>query len=574
MSLSLFATQITAGSSPLSGTNNPLLGGNGLLAGGATNFDFLAALLSNIGEDGEIKTDATNQNKNETLPENGLKKEAVDLTLLQLALLGQDADQSLEEKLAELKIENLAQTENNRAEQITKLINHLTNGLPQEAAGDGAIEDLVARLAQRLEKIEAKLDIFRDGSFEGDDAPFKLLIATGLNPAQLTKITARIEEVETKLGRELTVEDLIAGVGNIIPAPGDDEHEFAATDALGVMIAKNEAHEEEVEQLKKETPQTDTNIEEFTREQNQEFSQTGKKPLDGPTQKFDVQDLLNMINPSNIATVVATPQAVVNNNVVNDTTILPEDGITPLPQALSNAEFKALFGANKNANVGIKNATATLVTNNITPEVALPKVGFLGDLFTPSNWLNAQSAQTALSEALGYDIETGTPFNHTMQAVHSVTTPTQQAGQLHPGTQMVAAQMTKAVTNGDTRSFTLQLHPQELGRVEVRMEFGADNKVKAHMIVEKPETFLMLQRDAGALERALQDLGMDTGSESMNFEMASEDYNFGEDSKGRHGNSGTENAMDNNEDDIEMIFTNVDWNIDPRTGHVHYNILA
>jgi flagellar hook-length control protein FliK len=561
MSLSLFATQVTAGSGPLSGSNNPLLNGNGLggLGGTVNSFDFLTALLGNIGEEGDIKATATNQNQDEILTENGLNKEAVDLTLLQLALLGQDADHSLEEKLAELKIENLAKTENNRAEQITKLISHLTSGLPQEATGESAIEDLVARLTKRLETIESTLDVFRDGSFEDQDAPFKLLIATGLNPAQLTKITARIEEVETKLGRELTVEDLIAGVGNIIPAPGEKDHEFSVTDAIGVMIEKNEQHEEELEQVAK----------------NKNNNDNDATPLNGPAQSFAVQDLLNMIKPNNIAPVVSTPQAVVNNTV-NDTTILPEDGITPVPQALSNAEFKALFGGNSDSgqNAVLKNTTASLVTNNITPNAALPKVGFLGDLMIPSNWMNTQSSQAILSDILGYDIETGTPFNHTMQAAHSVTTPTQQAGQTHPGTQMVAAQITKNVVNGDSRNITLQLNPAELGRVEVRMEFGADNAVKAHLIVEKPETYLMLQRDVAALERALSDLGMETGSDSMNFEMASEDYNFGEDSKGRHGNSGTDHAMNNTDEDIEMIFTNVDWNIDPRTGHVHYNILA
>ena len=524
-------------------------------------------MLGNIGEEELLVTKATNANDDTAIAESGINKEAADLTLLQLALLGQDADHSLEEKLAELKVENLAKTENNRAEQITKLISHLTSGLPQEATGDSAIEDLVSRLTQRLEKIESTLDVFRDGSFEDQDAPFKLLIETGLNPAQLTKITARIEEVETKLGRELTVEDLIAGVGNIIPAPGDDDHEFATTDVVGTIIEKNEEHEEELELVEKETNQDD---------------QTPVN-INGPAQNFAVQDLLNMIKPNKIIPVVSTPNAVVNNKVVNDSTILPEDGITPLPEALSNAEFKALFGVDGKASTAINGAggnaigksIANLVTNNITPESALPKVGFLGDLIISSSFGGtSSSSQAILSEILGYDIQTGTPFSHTMQAAHSSTTSSQQAGQTHPATNMVAAQITKSVSNGNVRSMTLHLNPAELGRVEVRMEFGADNTVKAHMIVEKPETLLMLQRDAAALERALQDLGMETGSDSLNYEMAQENYNFGEDSRGRQDNSGTDHARNNTDEDIEVILTNVDWNIDPRTGHVHYNILA
>ena len=62
----------------------------------------------------------------------GVKKEKADLALLQLALLGQDVDKNLDEKLAELKIEKLVKTEDNRVAQLTKLIDHLTSGLPQE----------------------------------------------------------------------------------------------------------------------------------------------------------------------------------------------------------------------------------------------------------------------------------------------------------------------------------------------------------------------------------------------------------------------------------------------------------
>ena len=84
----------------------------------------------------------------------------------------------------------------------------------------------------------------------------------------------------------------------------------------------------------------------------------------------------------------------------------------------------------------------------------------------------------------------------------------------------------------------------------------------------------MLQRDSAALDRALQDAGMDTGSDSLNYEMAEDNYNFGDDRNGRGNNSGTENAMNNNDDDIEIIETHMNWNVDPTTGHVHYNIIA
>ena len=190
-------------------------------------------------------------------------------------------------------------------------------------SGNTSIEDLVARLNNRLEKLSTSLSSFRSNDFADEEAPFRLLIATGLNPAQFTKITSRIEEVEAKLGRELTVEDLIAGVGNIIPAPGDDTHKFSGMNALSLLVQDTRA------------PQ-DTNLNnphEFTTPNDAE----GKNKASGPIQNHDVQALLNMIAANKIAPASTQPNAL--QPTIGDTTILPEDGITPLPQALSNAEF-------------------------------------------------------------------------------------------------------------------------------------------------------------------------------------------------------------------------------------------
>ncbi len=605
MDLNLFATQVTDGSKgPLSASaTSSILGGTGGL-GGVNGLAFLEAILSNISTDGEIETETKNQNTNDNISSEGIK-EAVDLTLLQLALLGQDPDKTLDEKLSELKIEKLVQTKSNRVDQLTKLINHLTNGLPQEIGNESSIEDLVSRLNRRLEKLESSLEAFRTGNFNDENAPFRLLIATGLNPAQLTKITQRIEEVETKLGRELTIEDLIAGVGSIIPAPGDTDHEFSTTDALNLLLKKTNS-DKDLSDTKKDIEGDHKNLEEadFTDAQINNFDSndneikaiapepqildlsnqtlvTFSQPIinDAKTKTSqaaptifhkhgDIQALLNLVAPSKIAPAGTPTNGLQPTNA--DGTILPEDGITPLPGSLSNAEFKALFDNN---NQGNKNITKLSVAN-ITHDAAVPKFTTLGDFSLPSNWMQSLTAYQALSEALGFDVQTGAPFTQTMMAVHTATM-TQSAGQTHPGTAMVAAQITKAAQSGEARNITLQLDPPELGRVEVRMEFGGDNKIKAHMIIEKPETYLMLQRDVAALDRALQDAGFDTGSDSLNYQMAEDDYGFGDRKNSQNSDSGTNSASDNMEEtEEEIIETTMNWNVDPDTGHVHYNIYA
>jgi flagellar hook-length control protein FliK len=72
--------------------------------------------------------------------------------------------------------------------------------------------------------------------------------------------------------------------------------------------------------------------------------------------------------------------------------------------------------------------------------------------------------------------------------------------------------------NGVNR-FQLRLDPPELGRVEVRMEISAEGKLTAVIAVERPETLDLLQRDARALERSLEEAGLKTGNNSLSFSL-------------------------------------------------------
>lgn len=71
------------------------------------------------------------------------------------------------------------------------------------------------------------------------------------------------------------------------------------------------------------------------------------------------------------------------------------------------------------------------------------------------------------------------------------------------------------------QQMTLQLEPAAMGRVAVRMIFGKDGAMKAHLLVEKPETFQMLSRDSHALEKALKEAGLDLGENALSFDLAS-----------------------------------------------------
>lgn len=87
-----------------------------------------------------------------------------------------------------------------------------------------------------------------------------------------------------------------------------------------------------------------------------------------------------------------------------------------------------------------------------------------------------------------------------------------------PATEQVKVKLVKAALGGLDK-IKIQLNPSELGKVEVRLEIGSDGAIRGTVIADKPETMELLQRDAKQLERALQDAGLKTGGDSLDFQM-------------------------------------------------------
>lgn len=105
--------------------------------------------------------------------------------------------------------------------------------------------------------------------------------------------------------------------------------------------------------------------------------------------------------------------------------------------------------------------------------------------------------------------------------------------------EQVKVKLVKAAEGGLDK-IRIQLNPSELGKVDVRLEFGSDGGVRGVVTVEKPETLQLLQRDARQLEQALQDAGFKTDGESLEFQMR------GGNTNGREQNAGTGNGSMSN----------------------------
>jgi flagellar hook-length control protein FliK len=85
--------------------------------------------------------------------------------------------------------------------------------------------------------------------------------------------------------------------------------------------------------------------------------------------------------------------------------------------------------------------------------------------------------------------------------------------------------------SGNSR-FEIRLDPPELGRIDVRLHFHADGQVTSHLIVDRSETLDLLRRDAADLERSLQQAGLKTSDQGMQFTLRDQSHDGDEGRRG------------------------------------------
>lgn len=87
--------------------------------------------------------------------------------------------------------------------------------------------------------------------------------------------------------------------------------------------------------------------------------------------------------------------------------------------------------------------------------------------------------------------------------------------------QQLMVNIRRQVAEGNDQ-FTINLRPAELGRIDIKLEFGNDGRVTAQVMVEKAQTLELLMRDSRNLERTLQDAGLKTDQDSLSFSLRDE----------------------------------------------------
>ena len=99
--------------------------------------------------------------------------------------------------------------------------------------------------------------------------------------------------------------------------------------------------------------------------------------------------------------------------------------------------------------------------------------------------------------------------------------------------------ISKAIGEGINK-IQIQLQPSDMGKVEIQLDVSREGRVIATVLADRPETLENLQRDSKSLERALQQAGLQTNSESLNFGLRDD----------QHGQLNPEN-QDSNENSLE-----------------------
>ena len=74
-------------------------------------------------------------------------------------------------------------------------------------------------------------------------------------------------------------------------------------------------------------------------------------------------------------------------------------------------------------------------------------------------------------------------------------------------------------------NFAIRLDPPELGRIEVKLSVDRQGQVTSHLIADRADTLDLLRRDASGLERALQDAGLKTAGDGLQFSLRDQSFN-------------------------------------------------
>jgi flagellar hook-length control protein FliK len=87
-----------------------------------------------------------------------------------------------------------------------------------------------------------------------------------------------------------------------------------------------------------------------------------------------------------------------------------------------------------------------------------------------------------------------------------------------------------------SNQFDIRLDPPELGRIDVRLSVDRTGQVTSHVTVDRPDTLQLLQNQQSQLQRALEQAGLKTADNGLQFTLRDQSF------AGQNGNGGNQDG--------------------------------
>jgi len=72
------------------------------------------------------------------------------------------------------------------------------------------------------------------------------------------------------------------------------------------------------------------------------------------------------------------------------------------------------------------------------------------------------------------------------------------------------------------KQFDINMHPADLGKIDVRISVNSDGQAQAHLTAEHPQTLQLLKQDQATLAQNLRDAGLDVSNSGLSFSLKGE----------------------------------------------------
>lgn len=194
--------------------------------------------------------------------------------------------------------------------------------------------------------------------------------------------------------------------------------------------------------------------------------------------------------------------------------------------ALENADDALAAGAKNHDGDGVDISAFEALTQNDNFAQLLAQFEHIAGLVKKS-----EASLASVSDDIGAGLDSpniasldgnAVPLNASQSSLLSPTVQVAQNGSAHVGRPVPVEQIHVAIKQAHKDgldTITIQLAPDDLGKIEVRFDRSAEGVSHIVFTVDKQEAFDQLQRDSRSLERALSDAGVNVDAGGLEFNL-------------------------------------------------------